>query len=257
MKRIVAVLFMFTPVLCAFTLPGCPPFTGLSEDELNALYACAVADAAVAEPSEICRNLTAITADTPGLLWEGAPGNSRIRVVTWTSWTGYDDLVGKSICLSDIAKASYLTTRDTWVTLAPQIQEFVSRHYIPQEESVLRMEQLLGVPPNNGKTRFVEFYVNPSDLFRPAPDPEITDHEAGLDFPVSCHTTVNQDYMDWFNALKASSYGDNGYPWTRLGYTYDWGSFSHVGLSEFIIRTGATVEVFSVTLNDLYLFPEQ
>ena len=27
-----------------------------------------------------------------------------------------------------------------------------------------------------------------------------------------------------------------GWPWTRLGYTYDWGSSNHVGLSEFVIR---------------------
>lgn len=246
-----AVVVVWSP----FLFLGCPPFTDLSEDQLNDLFAKAVEDAAVAEPREISRHLTAITADNPRLVWEGAPGASRVRVVTWTSWTGYDSLVGKSICLSDIAKASYLTTRDTWVTVAPEIHAFMSRHYIPQDEAVLRMEQLLGIPPNNGKTRFVEFYVEPGDLFRPSPDPEITDHEAELDFPVSCYTTISEEYAVWFNALKDSSYGEDGYPWTRLGYTYDWGNCNHVGLSEFVIRPGATVEVYSVTLNDAYLFP--
>ena len=41
-------------------------------------------------------------------------------------------------------------------------------------------------------------------------------------------------------------------PWTRLGYTYDWGaSQNHIGLSEFVLRKGANLEVDSVTaVND-------
>ncbi len=195
MKTVPVLLLAFMAVLGSLVLSGCPPFTDLSEEQLSNLYAKAVEDAAVAEPCEISRHLTAITADSKGLVWEGVPGASRIRVVTWTSWTGYDSLVGKSICLSDIAKASYLTTRDTWVTVVPEIHNFVDRHYIPQNEAVLRMEQLLGIPPNNGKTRFVEFYVDPGDLFRPAPDSEITDHEAELDFPISCYTTISEEYI--------------------------------------------------------------
>jgi hypothetical protein len=33
------------------------------------------------------------------------------------------------------------------------------------------------------------------------------------------------------------------YPWTGLGYTYDWGSSNNVGLSEFIVDTGVQVVV--------------
>ena len=44
------------------------------------------------------------------------------------------------------------------------------------------------------------------------------------------------------------------YPWTRLGYTYDWGdSTTHVGLSEFILEQNATVMVKSVTSTVDYL----
>jgi len=39
----------------------------------------------------------------------------------------------------------------------------------------------------------------------------------------------------------------NGYPWTRLGYTYDWNPNSpEVGLSEYIVRGGSTVTVAAV-----------
>ena len=45
----------------------------------------------------------------------------------------------------------------------------------------MRLEKLLGLPPNSGKTKFVEIWVRPQDLFRPSPDPEITDCVAELD----------------------------------------------------------------------------
>jgi hypothetical protein len=113
---------------------------------------------------------------------------------------------------------------------------------------------LLGVPPNNGKTTFVEFWASPEDLFRPSPDPEITDQEAGLDFPQSAeYVTVDSNYIQWFNNLRNSSYGANGYPWTRLGYTYDWGNpFTRVGASEFVIRSGATVGVYLTATTEEY-----
>ena len=42
-------------------------------------------------------------------------------------------------------------------------------------------------------------------------------------------------------------------PWTRLGYTYDWGeSSNHVGLSEFVLAKGASLEVDAVTPVDDY-----
>ena len=45
-------------------------------------------------------------------------------------------------------------------------------------------------------------------------------------------------------------------PWTRLGYTYDWGNqASEVGLSEFVVWAKTTVKVESVTQNADYCQP--
>jgi hypothetical protein len=53
---------------------------------------------------------------------------------------------------------------------------------------------------------------------------------------------------------ETRSYRLLGYPWRRLGYTYDWGgSQGDIGLSEFVIEAGANVEVASVTTTDCYL----
>ena len=89
---------------------------------------------------------------------------------------------------------------------------------------------------------FTFFYAEADGLFRPTPDNETTDHEAELDFPAS----ATPDYREWFEENRQFSYfSDTPYPWTRLGYTYDWhsGTSSHVGPGEFIIREGATVRV--------------
>ncbi len=231
-----------------------------TDEELTQAYAAALKDAEIVEAGEIYHNLTPITEDTPNLIWSGEPGNRHVRVVTWTSWTGYDGLVGKTIRMTRFLKspqsangnavaALYETTRDIWVTVAPEVQQFCRENRIVPADLTLRLEQLLGVPPHNGKTRFVEFDVKPEDLFRPSPDPEITDREAQLDFPPG----TSEDHRKWFADLQAVSYGENGYPWTRLGYTYDWGKTGdHIGLTEYVIRIGATVNVDSVTLTADY-----
>lgn len=212
--------------------------------DLQAAYTKAVADAAIVEPDEISRDLVAITLDNSALIWDDSTGEPRVLVVTWTSWTGYDSQVGQTIT----------TSRDTWVTVVPEIQRFAACHHLTPLNMTLRLEEVLGVPPDSGKTRFAEFWVRPADLFRPSPDPEITDHEAELDFPVPAdYVTISTDYAQWFTNQEAISYGDNGYPWTRLGYTYDWGNpVSNVGLSEFVIRTGAQVEVHATASTEEY-----
>jgi hypothetical protein len=83
--------------------------------------------------------------------------------------------------------------------------------------------------------------INTSDLFRPCPDPEVNDHECTLDFPTNHSggfitfssdvklkesTPCNTDgcvYNDWFDYRRGIVYtGGSAFPWTQLGYTYDW-----------------------------------
>lgn len=43
------------------------------------------------------------------------------------------------------------------------------------------------------------------------------------------------------------------YPWTRLGYTYDWGNpRADMGLSEFVIKKGAEIAINSVYTTEDY-----
>ena len=191
-------------------------------------------DARVAEPDEICRNLEAIVFYNPNLTWEGQPGASRVLLLTWTSWDGYNDKAGETMTVS----------REIWFVIPQELKDFCRQNRSLTDDSlVLRLEQLYGLPPHDDKKWFVEIWANPDDILRPSPDPEITDYEAELDFP----KWVDTQYRDWFNDLKSKSYEENGYPWTRLGYTYDWGNTkSEIGLSEFIIMPDSTIKIHLV-----------
>jgi hypothetical protein len=212
--------------------------------DLQQAYQEAIQDAQIAEPDEISRDLIAIVDYNPYLRWTGPSGERRVQMMTWTSFEGYDNQIGQSITLEV----------QVWVTAVPELQGFCTSYEGTETELALRLEQLLGLPPSGGKTRFVEMWVDPQDLFRPSPDPEITDHEAELDFPTSSHyVLVSDEHQTWFNELKSQSYEENGYPWTRLGYTYDWGNpDSEVGLSEFVVDIGAIVDIHSVSTMAAY-----
>jgi hypothetical protein len=227
-------------VLIATALVGCPR-APQSEAELAAAFSAAVADAQNPTAAKICRNLTPIAAYNRDLVWEGEPGASRVLVTTWTSYTGY--VVGKSYKAQSLEK--YQPSVDLWVTAVPEVKGFVRRHRISSNNLDLRLKQLLGMPATTQRTRFVEFWVHPEDLFRPSPDPEPSDREAELAFrPNTLAQTTSDDHVAWIQNQIAT----NTWPWTRLGYTYDWGNpFTHVGLSEFVIRKGADVTVASIT----------
>lgn len=213
-------------------------------------YCYGIANTKIAEENKKWNYLTAITKDNTKIIWENNKVNSRLLVVTWTGWDGYKKIVNKD---------SEPISQDVWVTVAPELKEFCKQVAVSKDITLsYRMNQLLGLAPEdsdkNKRRNIVEFWVEPRDLFRPTPDPEITDHKAELDFPQFSWLMSISDYKYWFlNQLMT-----NSYPWTKLGYTYDWGKQGdwekidqnrpiNVGLSEFIIRKNALVKVVSVT----------
>lgn len=206
----------------------------LFEVQLQRAYQRAVEDAYNAQPDEVHHQLWAITPDNPQLIWRKSKEQKQVLMVTWTSWDGYSDRVGQKMDLE----------REIWVTAVPELQQFASQLDLSENSLILRLEQYLGLPPHNGKTKFVQMWVNSRDLFRPCPDSEINDTRCEIQFP----PRVWRAHQYWFIDKMLTSYGEEGYPLTRLGYTYDWGSLeTEAGASEFVIRKGAEVEIESVT----------
>ncbi|MBP0021450.1 MAG: hypothetical protein J7647_28330 [Cyanobacteria bacterium SBLK] len=209
------------------------------EQLLDRSYSRAVQDASVAEEAEISRDLWAITPDNPDIFWQNNETKDKVLLVTWTSREGYDDREGSEMELS----------RDVWTTVVPQARKFCQALTLDPKSKSLRLEQFLGLPPHDGKTKFVEIWAKPEDIFRPCPDAEINDKQCDLEF----RDSVDPQHQDWMLELESSSYGEGGYPWTRLGYTYDWGNLNtEVGGSEFVIKSGATVGIEFVTTTEDY-----
>lgn len=208
---------------------GPPVLTGSAEAD----YQRAIEDARTAEPSEISTALTPITAANDALIWSGAPGQSRLLVVTW----------GGANLFAETRSDTLTTSEVVWVTVAPEVQQTCRAFDGSDTALTRRLEQLIGLPPDAGYTQFAELWIDPADLFRPCPDPEITDRECERDFPRSERfLTVAPEHKEWIRALRRTTYGADGYPWTRLGYTYDWNpATDEFGVSEFVIRSGASV----------------
>lgn len=181
------------------------------------LYHSAVLDAMVAEKEELLP-LKAIDAN-----------QEKVLVCTWNRSPDVY-VTGTEVTLSD---------GEVWVFTAEEIMEWGAENGMA-EDMVLRMEQLIGLPPQKGYTHFSLLWADPDDLFRPAKDNEIDDTTAQLEFPES----ATPEYIQWFKDNAAYSYSPHRYPWTGLGYTYDWSPNSgEYGLSEFILRDGARVTV--------------
>jgi hypothetical protein len=224
-------------ILTLLMLAACAPTATAPEaagaPDPQAAYKAAVADAATPTPEEVVNTLTVIGAENPALVWEGAAGG-RVKLLTWTGWDGYDGLVGQDTTLS----------REVWATVVPELETACRAWGLDGGATTLRLEQLLGLPPANGKTRFVAIFARPEDLFRPCASGAITAPTCGLDFAAD----ASPEHRAWVENLRGSSYGESGYPWTQLGYTYDWsGDGDEVGLTELVVRAGASVGVASVS----------
>jgi hypothetical protein len=156
-------------------------------------------------------------------------------------------------------------TADVWVTVVPEVRD--SCDDWAQDEQAMRLRQLLGLQPTQPVAYFMEMTVPATSLFRPAADPSIStstlcdtalNPDCGLQFPngVSpAHVAwmANQMLSSWKlpNGYPESGVGEwqrLGYPWTRLGYTYNWHPGSpRYGASEYVIRPGTRVTVTSVS----------
>lgn len=173
-----------------------------------------------------------------------APDTATELVVgTFTSWAGYRaPSYPNSITLS----------QDVWVTLVPEVRDSCQGS---ADGAVLRLEQRLGLPPQSGDSLVVEMQVAARDVFRPAADPAITTpYPCGDSIISGCGEhfpdPVSPAHVYWIaNWILQAWSIPGGYPWTRLGYTYNWGptSVTHYGASEYVVRKNSQAMVLSVT----------
>jgi hypothetical protein len=194
-------------------------------DELQGQYQRAIQDAAVRHP------------DWNIPLWSF--GDARTALVS----TFTDD------------PALDTVTQHNWVAPTAQVRASCTG----KSDTVLFLEQLLGLPPQAkpgvGKNWHVyTFEVSQEAIFRPCPggvdssvpaEPRCIAGSA-LDPKLDPDTAQFLLKQFWFSHRTAISNGgvwDFGYPWTGMGWTYNWDprSKNHIGVSEFVVQKGAVV----------------
>ena len=212
----------------------------------NVLYEQSIRNAIYPEKAKIYDKLVPIVKQNPNLIWKTFGGEDYILVVTWKQNISYYEQY--------LDSAFYDTgSYPIWITTAPELKQRM--HGVKAKDVYRRLIQLLGLPPNSVYSYFVEFWVKPADLFRPCPDKEITDTKCETCFP----KLADPEHISWINENRISRYYQcdivNQYPWTQLGYTYDWnpGNKRHIGLSEFVIGVNKKIVVKDIYKTDDYL----
>ncbi|OGV62731.1 MAG: hypothetical protein A3K19_18280 [Lentisphaerae bacterium RIFOXYB12_FULL_65_16] len=217
--------------------------------------ACTAAHANAADPAAwVVHDLLTLEAATPGLQWDGAAGASRVLMSVFTSsWYYNRD-----------AKATP-THPDLWATAGTELRDFYAQDGVTADNIALRTKQICGLPTSKAYDAIVELYVPLAQIFRPCQDPDITNPDSSTAFPEG----VSAAHVTWFNSNAAWSYQpenlDGSYPWTQLGYTYDWGAAGTAladirGLSEFVIAkeySNPTVQTYAVYSLQSYLYTDR
>ena len=247
-----------------------------------AQYLAAINDAKGDLTSDrIYDGLTPIIPENPNLVWKDGVIGSKILVAAYKY--GTEQSPPFSTCQPGVPfPKDCSVTGSPWVTVVPELANFFKKNAF----TTLRIEQLLGLPPNYGNNYIVEYWADPKDLFRPASDPQVIYQEGSVQFPwetsrllssatpddykvwddyctvstdVSCQCVAGSQYMDykcWFQNRRANvysyKYSSAPYPWTGLGYTYDWGNAkTPVGLSEFVLNKAPIYNPFMVTIQSV------
>jgi hypothetical protein len=138
-------------------------------------------------------------------------------------------------------------TYGMWVTGVPEVQT-ICRGF--RGDVAMQLRQLLGLPPDADVPRVLVLKVGIGDLFRPAPDDTtntplpckpLPDASIPTDCGNAFPSTTTPAHYQWMAIETLYLHTiPNGYPWTHLGYTYNWSpGADRYGASEYIIRANA------------------
>lgn len=231
-------------LLCGVLLAACGKDDTPSPVTTNVdqLYANAVADAMVADSSEMVDTLWSISTTTPGLQWDTINGTPYVLMGTFMR---YPDSYPAGQTISNTWDAA-------WLFIPQQMKSRIGASFTATSDTIMRICQLLGLPPknSNSNTHIAQVWVPASVLYRPAGNPATNTTSA-----TAVLQTVPADYASWFNNYIIYAYyrpltsaTSFHYPWTRLGYTYDWvPGGKKVGLSEYVLPQNSTMVVEKVS----------
>ena len=190
-------------------------------------YQNAVCDAMYAAPEEVMP-LVCLTKNSDMVTWNEE--GDKVLLLTWHKYPE-SYIAGKSM---------ELAWGPVWAFTDQEILAWFRDHKKGVKDWDLRMKQLIGLPPESDYTHFSAFWVSADDIYRPAYCTDVEQTTMYCEF----QTQTSEEYKKWFNETILNSYYEEQYPWTRLGYTYDWYEDEvEYGLSEFVVAKGAKIDV--------------
>lgn len=201
------------------------------------LYDAAVRDAVFADEDEIMP-LVSLDKEDSQVTWNDA--GDRVLLLTWNN---YPDSypAGETVTLE-------------WGTVWAFTGWEIMDKYAEEADTVtdwdMRLKQIIGFPPDSEHSTFTGIWVRPEDVRRPA----YRTYPSADEMDTKFDEDADEDFKEWFDGNIIWSYFDSAYPWTRLGYTYDWaGNGTEYGLTEFLVNQGAEVEVAFTESTETFL----
>jgi hypothetical protein len=202
-----------TPLAGLLVVAGCTVQTGGS-DALTGVYQRSIAAAAVKQP-DYARPLQPIDTSRP-----------KVTMAHIQPFPTID------------------TSRFTWVTSPDELRVLCQ----DRSDPLLALQQALGLPPEpRADVKVFTFEVRPKDLFRPcASSTDITTTQCSIDLPeqpVATQAAADHFVLKQIMDSYRSGFKDPGYPFTAMGWSYDWNpeSPTHQGVSEYVVRPGAAL----------------
>lgn len=206
-------------IAVAVCLTGCKKEPPKTQEEL---YSDAVKDAAFADEDEILP-LVSLNESDPMTTWK----DGKVLLLTWHN---YPDSYPEGETVT-IQWGPVWTFTDKEV--ASHGKEF-------SDAPEMRLKQLIAFAPDSEHSTVTGFWVDPKNVKRPAYQTDPTVGDMTNDFGEN----VDEEFKAWFDDNILGSYFYGEYPWTRLGYTYDWAdNGTEYGMTEFIVESGAEVRV--------------
>lgn len=220
MKKRVIIVTLLT--MLAATMGAC----GKESQNQSDLYEQSVEDAVFAEEDEIME-LVSLTSEDDRVTWDD---QGRVLLLTFHRYPdSYPE--GETVTLE---------WGEVWTFTEKEMASRFAEEMKEDKDYDLALKHLLGLPQEKESTTVTAFWVDPEDVLRPAYQMDATDGS----MTVTLSDDVDEEDKAWFdqNILDSYFYGD--YPWTRLGYTYNWGGHgTEYGVTEFLVKAGAQVEV--------------
>ena len=253
MRKITLSALCFCAML-AIALTGCKQTNNVqTTDEAwyaddSALWAqlgAAIEVAKQLDSTKIYDQLMPIKKDYPGEEWVNIDGHDMVLVMTLVDSSRLERFFsGDSLYRIDREMGTWVSLPADWAKRSAAFEglDSVAAH--------TRMLQMYGLSPDCDYNIMVMFYADPTYMFRPSPNPDITTTSAQLEFPAYAdekYKIGETNFREWYRYSVASAYEDDTpLPWTQMGYTYDWheGADYH-GVSEYIVTHQSLVKVKS------------